>query len=196
MVERRANNHQNKASEFCLGEEEIRRLIEAAPSLRDKVLVEVLYYAGLRREEACNLRIEDVDLQRHRIWVAAGKGGKSRFVPITEGVAQDLKRLIGRRRKGYVFTSQRSKQLSPRTVNHIVAKVGKLAGVKNPNPRLRHLNPHLLRHSFARHYLKRGGDLRKLSQILGHSSVVVTHSTYGTASEEEIADEYRRLMSG
>jgi len=72
--------------------------------------------------------------------------------------------------------------------------IGAKAGISNPNPRLVNINPHLLRHSFARHYLAKGGDLRKLSQLLGHANVAITHAVYGTASEEEMQDEYRTLM--
>jgi len=79
-------------------------------------------------------------------------------------------------------------------VNHIVARAGELANLKNPNPKRRQINPHLLRHSFARHYLSRGGDIRLVSQILGHQDVAITHSVYGTASQEEIQKEYDRIM--
>jgi site-specific recombinase XerD len=46
----------------------------------------------------------------------------------------------------------------------------------------------------ARHYLAKGGDIRKLSQLLGHANVAITHAVYGTASEEEMQDKYRQLM--
>jgi len=189
-----AQRAQNKASEFCLTEEEVRRLILAPTNFRDRVILKTLYFTGIRREELCNLDVEDVDLERKRIHIRNGKGGKSRIVPIPDTLVADLRALIGRRKSGPVFLSQRGDRLAPRSVNYVVAQAGRLAGIRNPNPKRKEINPHLLRHSFARHYLKRGGRMHKLSQILGHDSVAITHSIYGTASEEEVAEEYAQVM--
>ncbi len=56
------------------------------------------------------------------------------------------------------------------------------------------INPHLLRHSFAKHFLNAGGSLRALSYILGHSSISTTVDMYGTPSMAFIEEEYRRVM--
>jgi len=187
---------QNQAAEFTLTREEIARLIDAAGSLRNRVLVEVLAYTGIRREEAVNLDIADVDASRLRLVVRAGKGDKARIVPITPHVAESVRALAGRRRAGALFLSTHGKvqRLDVRAVNYIIADAGKRAGLTNPCPKRVNINPHLLRHSFARFYLSQGGDLRKVSQILGHESVEITHRIYGTASEEEIASEYADIM--
>lgn len=185
---------QNSASEFTLSEREITQLINAARTFRDRVLIQTLYLTGMRREELCNLDVPDVQIDKRRILIRHGKGDKSRIVPLSESLTANLRALIGRRKRGPVFISQRGGRLSPRTVNHVIARAGELAGLTNPNPRRRKINPHLLRHSFARHYLARGGDIRLLSQILGHQNVAITHSVYGTASEEEIQNEYERIM--
>ncbi|MCK5827936.1 tyrosine-type recombinase/integrase, partial [Candidatus Bipolaricaulota bacterium] len=188
-------NHQNSAAEFTLSPEEIQCLFKAARSTRNELLVQVLYYGGIRRQELCDLDVPDIQWDRERVVIRSGKGGKSRTVLLPVSVLYDLKKHLGRRRVGPVFQSERKgKRLSVRGVNHIVATIGERAGVSNPNPRLVNVNPHLLRHSFARHYLAKGGDIRKLSQLLGHANVAITHAVYGTASEEEMMGEYRRLM--
>lgn len=204
MNKTNGSNHQNSAAEFTLTPEEVQRLFKAARSDRDELILEVLYYGGIRRQELCGLSVPDVQPDRGRVLIRqdpddkggkGGKGGKSRTVLLPEPVLEALRRHIGRRRTGPLFQSQRGKKrLSVRGVNHIVATIGERAGVTNPNPRLKHVNPHLLRHSFARHYLAKGGDIRKLSQLLGHANVAITHAVYGTASEEEMADEYHKLM--
>lgn len=187
---------QNEASEFTLTQDEVRRLIEAAGIQRNRVLIEVLAFTGLRRAEAVALNVEDVDAVRLRAIVRDGKGEKSRIVPITQRLATDVKALAGKRKTGPVFLSTHGKnqRLDERAVNYIVADAGKRADITNPNPSRVEVNPHLLRHTFARHWLSAGGDLRKVSQVLGHESVEITHRIYGTASEEEVADDYSRVF--
>ena len=195
MSKTNGGNHQNSAAEFTLTPEEIERLFAAARNTRDELIVRVLYFGGIRRQELCNLDVSDVQLDRGRVVIRSGKGGKSRVVLLPDAMLDGLGKFIGKRRVGPLFRSERgNKRLSVRGVNHIVETIGERAGVTNPNPRLKHVNPHLLRHSFARHYLAKGGDIRKLSQLLGHANVAITHAVYGTASEEEMQDEYRRLM--
>ncbi len=195
MGKTNGTNHQNSAAEFTLSLDEIQQLFEAARNTRDELIVRVLYFGGIRRQELCDLDVPDIQWDRERVVIRSGKGGKSRTILLPLSVLEGLRKHLGRRRVGPVFQSERKgKRLSVRGVNHIVATIGDRAGVSNPNPRLVNVNPHLLRHSFARHYLAKGGDIRKLSQLLGHANVAITHAVYGTASEEEMQEEYRRLM--
>lgn len=185
---------QNSAAEFTLSEQEIQRLIDSTTTFRNRVLIRTLYLTGIRREELCNLDVADVQLDRKRLTIRHGKGDKSRIVPLTDSLVNDLRALIGRRSTGPVFVSQRGGRLNARTVNYIVEDAGKGAGLTNPNPERKTINPHLLRHSFARHYLHNGGRMHLLSQILGHADVSITHSVYGTASAEEVQEEYGKVM--
>jgi site-specific recombinase XerD len=79
-------------------------------------------------------------------------------------------------------------------VNKIVRRAAERAGVKSPDPTKKGVNPHLLRHSFGRHWLDAGGDLRALSYMLGHSSVAVTADVYGSPSQEFIRGQYDRFV--
>lgn len=185
---------QNHAAEFTLSEHEVEKLIDATRTFRDRVLIRTLATTGIRREELCNLDVSDVQLDRRRLLIRHGKGDKSRIVPMAVSLTNDLKVLIGRRTTGPVFVSQRGGRLVPRTVNHVVARAGKLASIINPNPKRMEINPHLLRHTFSRRYLKKGGRMHVLSQILGHANVAITHSVYGTASEEEIQEEFDAIV--
>ncbi|MFC2099736.1 tyrosine-type recombinase/integrase [Candidatus Bipolaricaulota bacterium] len=195
MGKANGTNSQNSAAEFTLSAEEIQQLFDAAPNDRDRAMLRVLYFGGIRRQELCDLDVTDVEAERGRILIRDGKGGKSRAVLLPGTVLSELGRYTGRRRTGPLFLSARGKKrLSVRGVNYVVENAGDLAGLTNPNPRLAHINPHLLRHSFARHYLAKGGDIRKLSEQLGHASIAITHAIYGTASEEEKREEYDRLM--
>jgi len=186
---------QNHAAEFTLSEQEIQRLIDATTTFRDRVLIRTLYLTGIRREELCDLDISDAQLDRKRFLIRHGKGDKSRIVPFPESLMSDLRALIGRRTTGPAFLSQRKDRLNPRTVNFVVEAAGKDANLTTPNPARKTINPHLLRHTFARHYLHNGGRMHLLSQILGHANVSITHSVYGTASEEEVQEEYEKVMT-
>lgn len=144
-----------------------------------------------------SLELRDVDVERRRLTVV-GKGGKARTVPVPAELAQELGWLTLSGRRRYVFESPRRPgyPIAAARVNAILAEAGKRANVSSPNPRRRGINPHLLRHTFARHWLAGGGDLRALSHMLGHASVAITADVYGTPSQEFIEGEYRRVMQG
>jgi len=186
---------QNSAAEFELTEQQIRKLLGSASLLRDRVILELLYSCGLRRFEACALDVQDIDFSNHWLVISNGKGSKSRITPLGDDPANSLRILIGRRQTGPVFISLKGERLSTRSVSHIVQCAGRIAGLRNPNPRRTHINPHLLRHSFARHFLRHGGRMRVLSQILGHASIATTHAVYGTASTKDIGKEFQRVFS-
>jgi len=199
---------QNKASEFTLSLREVQAIINAAgkPDLtrlrrdpvRDRVLVKTLYYCALRVSEAASLDVRDIDFERETITVT-GKGDKQRTIPAPPDLLNELYPLIAGRhgpRWGPVFLSRQGGPLSRQQINLILARAAKEAGVKNPHPDRKHVNPHLLRHSFARHWLDRGGDLRALSHILGHQSVATTADTYGTPSQAFVKKEYEKMTRG
>ena len=186
---------QNAAAEFELSEEQVYVLIRSARSFRDRVILELLYSCGLRRSEVCALNVPDIDFSNIWLVIRCGKGSKLRIAPFGVNLADDLRILIGRRQTGPVFISLRGERLSTRSVNYIVEQAGRVAGLRNPNPRRANINPHLLRHSFARHFLRRGGRMHVLSQILGHASIATTHAVYGTASTEDIGKEYQKVFS-
>ena len=186
----------NKGSEFFFSDDEIKRLIRAAPSNRDKVLIELLAYCGLRRDEARQLKIEDVDWENSWLNLTLTKRGKRRSVPVSKEVLNDLKWLAGQRKKGLFFESRETGTLNKSQINRIVAKAGETAGLKNPNPKLKNINPHLLRHSFSRRFLRNGGRMEVLQKLLGHSSITTTIDVYGRPSMADIQKEYERCICG
>lgn len=182
-------------SQFQLKPAEIRKVVYACVSPRDRCLLAILAATGMRRAEVAALDVRDLDLEARRITVRSGKGGKERTTPITEELASDLRLLIGRRQTGPVLLSNRGAALTPRHVNRIVAQAGERAGVKNPNPASGgQLTCHLFRHSFARHWKQRGGDIESLAHILGHASSATTVDLYGTLSIDDVQANYEKLM--
>lgn len=178
-----------KASAYHLKPADIKKLTIAAANFRDRCIVKTLYWAGLRRHELAALDVRDIDFDRKRITVQNGKGGKMRIVPIIDDeYLSDLAHLIGARKQGAVFVSNQDKALSLRSVNYIIEGVARRAGVENPNPRLRHLNPHIFRHSIARFLKSKGFTEEWIQNFLGHQSYKTTMDMYGTISIDEMQE--------
>ena len=185
---------QMPASAYHLKPTDIRKLTIAAIDFRDRCVVKSLLWLGLRRHELVVLDIRDVDFDRKRVTVR-GKGDKTRVVPIIDDeFLSDLKIFIGDRKTGPVFLSNENKALSLRLVNHILQKLGERAGVKNPNPRLKHINPHLIRHSVSRWLKSQGFTAEWVQNFLGHESYKTTMDMYGTMSIDEMQEVAARKL--
>jgi len=185
-------------SAYTLKMADINKLLIAAPTFRDRCIIKTLFWLGLRRQELIDLDIRDIDFDRRRVQVRTGKGNKTRVIPIiNEEYLSDLKHLIGPRIEGPIFTSTQGAagKLSPRIINHIVTKTGELARVDNPNPRLRHLNPHILRHSISRWLKQQQFPAEWIQNFLGHESYKTTMDMYGTISIDEMQELASQKLS-
>lgn len=148
---------------------------------RDQALFEVLYGAGLRISEACNLDLGDLVRQEDGMIlnVRSGKGRKDRRVPIGAAAVAAIdvylplrgdllgKAVGGNSDLAALFLSAKGKRLDPRQARRQLARRELLAGVK-------FVPPHALRHSFATHLLGEGADLRSIQELLGHASLRTT----------------------
>ncbi len=177
-----------------LSEGEVERLLAscagAAPlDLRDRAILETAYGCGLRASELVTLRLRDLDFSGGRLR-AIGKGDKERTVPLLGEVREMLWRYIhqGRPAQGAaareeVFLSRTGGPLGREDVWRIIRRRGKGAGIAASR-----LHPHVLRHSFGTHLLRRGMDLRTLQELLGHSSIATTERY--THFDAELRDVY------
>lgn len=180
----------------ALTREEVKRLLSVIPPTRkrDRLIVLLLYGAGLRVSELCNLKKNEVDLERGIIVVRGGKGAKDRVVPIPEFLAKEIRSYLETRSDSseYLLVEERRKskdKLSPKTVWYLLRKYGEKAGVE--------VTPHKLRHSFATHMLERGVDIRAIQELLGHSNLSTTQIyTKVTVEHLKKAQERARLMEG
>ncbi len=180
----------------ALTREEVKRLLSAIPPTRkrDRLIVLLLYGAGLRVSELCNLRRKDVDLERNLIVVRGGKGAKDRVVPIPAFLGDAIRDYLESREDDseYLIVEDRRRnkdRLSPKTVWHLLKKYGERAGVE--------VTPHRLRHSFATHMLENGVDIRAIQELLGHSNLSTTQIyTKVTVEHLRKAQEKAKLMEG
>lgn len=132
-----------------------------------KSLLLLLYGAGLRISEACNLKWKDININEKKILVH-GKGNKERFAILPDfatGHFRGEQALAKKLQHPFVFGES---ALGSRSGYELIRKLGKQAGLMNP------LHPHALRHSFATHLLASGANLRTLQTLLGHESLQAT----------------------
>jgi integrase len=198
QVQRKKPDNVNQASDFWLQRPDVDKIIASARSLRDRCLIKLLYFGMVRRNEARSLRIEDLDFARCRLNLKITKRSKPRVVPVIEpGVFEDLRLHVGKRNTGWVFMStSKDGRLSNKAINDIVGATAQLAGVKQPNPRRKNLNPHIFRHSYARYLRRRQPPIaiEVLQKLLGHADVKTTLGTYGTADLDFMESELRRCL--
>ncbi len=153
-----------------LSEQEVLRLLQAAPSLRDKLLLGLMYATGVRVSEVVRLKWRDFDFDRRIVSVWQGKGRKDRQVMLPrcfEGLLRELRKTFSP--EEYVFPGERSgRHLSPRTAERVMKRAMKIAGIGKV------AGPHCLRHSFATHMLERGTNIRFIQELLGHVKLETT----------------------
>jgi len=163
-------------------------------SWRDLALIELLYDAGLRAGEACNLRLDDLDLGKGWIRVEQGKGRRDRVVPLADPAALAIEAYVAKGRPDLaqrnesmppstLFLNARGRTMTTRDVRRVISKVGVEALDGRP------MWPHLLRHSFATHLLEGGADLRSVQELLGHADVGSTQ-VYTHVSSERLRAVY------
>jgi site-specific recombinase XerD len=135
---------------------------EGPLGLRNGALVELVYSAGLRSQEAVDLDLGDVDFEQELVHVR-GKGSKERVVPLGEEAAlrlatyvRDARPSLARGAENALFLSARGRRLDTSTLRRLAP------------------HPHALRHAFATHLLEGGADLRTIQELLGHSSLSTT----------------------
>ena len=180
--------------------EDVERLIEApAPDdllgRRDRAMLETLYGAGLRISELVGLDVDDVDLEKGSILVRAGKGEKSRVVPLGRAGRKAIEafltltrpvlvaRSAGARSAGALFLNSRGGRLSRQGCWKILRAHAVASGLEGK------VSPHTLRHSFATHMLDGGADIRVVQELLGHASLATTQ-VYTLVSDTRLREVY------
>jgi site-specific recombinase XerD len=153
-----------------LSQEEVARLLEAAPGLKYKAALSVAYGAGLRVSEVANLKVSDIDSQRMTLRVEQGKGQRDRYVMLSPQLLELLRDWWqAARPQVWLFPGQNPiNPMTPRQLNRAVTAAKTLAGIS------KRVSPHTLRHSFATHLLEQGVDIRVIQVLLGHAKLETT----------------------
>jgi len=164
---------------------------------RDKAILELLFSTGLRVSELAKLKKDDINLKRDEFTVR-GKGRKSRIVFLSEQARYAIQQYLKHRRdmSAYLFVSHDKKRekkgnaedkpITPRSIQRIVQKYAKAAGITKP------VTPHTLRHSFATDLLQNGADIRSVQTMLGHSSITTTQ-IYTHITDKELRNIHKKF---
>jgi site-specific recombinase XerD len=153
-----------------LSQEEVARLLEAAPGLKYKAALSVAYGAGLRVSEVANLKVSDIDRERMTLRVEQGKGQRDRYVMLSPRLLGLLREWWhAARPQVWLFPGQNPiNPVTARQLNRAVTAAKDLAGIS------KRVSPHTLRHSFATHLLEQGADIRVIQVLLGHAKLETT----------------------
>jgi integrase/recombinase XerD len=168
---------------------EVERIINSTHNQKHKMMLHLVYACGLRRGEVGNLLIQDVNSERKVMLIRKAKGGKDRYVPISEKVIEALRSYYkSYRPKGYVFETEQGRAYPSETVYKVFKRALVRSGIKKK------AGIHSLRHSYATHLLENGTDLRYIQVILGHKSSktteIYTHvSTHNISNINSPADD-------
>jgi len=160
-----------KTLPVILSPEEVLRILAAVRSVKHKAIMATAYAAGLRISEVCGLRLADIDSQRRRLHIRAGKGKKDRYVMLGESLLALLRQYYqaARPEGEYLFPGQKpQRHITPSAVRQVLQKVIRQTGLA------KRVTMHTLRHCFATHLLEAGTDTRILQVLLGHSSIRTT----------------------
>ncbi|MBW4457423.1 MAG: tyrosine-type recombinase/integrase [Nostoc indistinguendum CM1-VF10] len=160
----------NRLAERILTQEEVQLLINSTTNERDRTIIRLLYFAGLRVSELCGLKWRDLKARGDGGQITVfGKGDKTRTVLVGAGIWRSINELKGNLRKDDpVFVSAKGGHLCRSMVFHIVRNAANRALLEA------NVSPHWLRHSHASHSLDRGAPIHLLQKTLGHSSVAIT----------------------
>ena len=146
--------------------------------IRNLLVVEMLYQTGMRRSELIHLKKENINFNKNELKVT-GKRNKERLIPIQSKLLALIQEYLHIAEIQDVnidkelFVTKAGKSLYPKLVYKIVNSYLSIVTQKNKK------SPHMLRHSFATHFLQNGAEINAVKEILGHASLAATqHYTH------------------
>lgn len=176
-----------------LSYEEIRIVLDSIDidnilSIRNKMIIELLYATGIRVSELRNIKITDIDFNNKSIKVF-GKGSKERIVYFGDYAYDAIKLYLDNRelKSEYLILNNNGKQISVRGIELIIKNVIEKACIKTK------VSPHTFRHTFATHMLNNGCPLKSVQELLGHASLSSTE-IYTHITDDYIKSEYLKNM--
>jgi len=147
---------------------------KAILTLRDVVVLELLFATGIRVSELCNLKVKDVDLDSGNVLIL-GKGRKERIIQVCNQETLDLLKLYrtlvetgDKAQNESFFKSRLNNTISDQSIRYMIKKYYLKAGIK------KHITPHTFRHTFATLLLEEDVDIKYIQHLLGHSNISIT----------------------
>lgn len=153
-----------------LNRSELKELFSAPTLLKQRIVLSLIYSAGLRGQEVINLKISDVDFERKTIHIRQSKYKKDRIVPLADSMAVGLKKYLKAENPHvWLFNGKKlSGRYSVRGLSWVMRENLKKTSIT------KEVNLHSLRHSYATHLLEQGINIVTLKELLGHADITTT----------------------
>lgn len=153
-----------------LNRSELKELFKAPKLLKQRVVLSLIYSAGLRGQEVINLKISDIDFERMTIHIRQSKYKKDRIVPLSFTMAKGLKKYLKAENPHiWLFNGKdASGRYSVKGLSWVMRENLKKTSVT------KEVNLHSLRHSYATHLLEEGVDIVTVKNLLGHADITTT----------------------
>lgn len=152
---------------------------------RNWAVVNMVLRTGIRRSSLCELKWFDIDFEGRKALLRHSKNRKQQYVPLADEAIEVLaiwRDYSPETQEGYVFFSTYSeKKLQPNSMTQAIRKYNLKRGVSKTSL-------HLMRHSFATIYLRKGGQIGKLQKILGHQTMDMTQRYVHYLTEDLVED--------
>lgn len=149
---------------------ELRQLFKAPTLLKHRIALTLIYSAGLRSQEAINLKLSDIDFERKTIHIRQSKYKKDRIVPLSDYIAQGLRKYISAEHPHiWLFNGKEPDgRYSVKGLSWIMRETLKKTGIAKD------VSLHSLRHSYATHLLEDGVNIVTIKELLGHAHIITT----------------------
>jgi integrase/recombinase XerD len=155
--------------------------------IRNLAMVKLMLDSGLRRGEVCNLTVSDLDQERQCVRVF-GKDKEERDIPVSDETLETIQKWLEVRPSvdhDYMFVTRSGAPMTGNALSLMIYRIKKKTGIS--------VYCHLFRHTFADYYIKHGGSLRRLQDILGHGDITTTADIYVNPDFPEIQEEHSRV---
>ncbi len=168
--------------------EEIDTIRTICQSPYERALVETLLSTGLRINELCNLKLEDVDFDQLVVHVKNGKGGKDRTTFMTPVAKKYLAKYLkwNKHKSEYLFTTRLGGKYSTNGFGYTLRAMSKMCGI--------HIHPHRFRRTLATDLARKGMPIQEIQKLLGHSKISTTQ-VYIETSVEKVEASYRQYVA-
>ncbi len=172
--------------------EEVKKLIVACNDRkfknRDKMIIMLLFYNGLRVSELVGITLDDIKKNRVKV---LGKGNIQRYAVLNNSVLKILDDYLKYERRevtshNYLLINNKYQPLTDRGVRYIVNEIAKASSLE------KNVYPHMLRHSFATYFLTHGSDLRTVQTFLGHKNISTTQ-IYTHLTTDHIKEAHQKF---